>query len=83
MFRIHILVNPLVTNGFSHSYQMDESHFNFWGHQESLFIFVSFFDEIHVSKLNSPRWEVALCGFTSGAILFAYVPLKGGQAYRA
>ena len=35
---------------------------------------VSFFDEILVSKQNSPRWDAAFCGVTSEAILFAYVP---------
>ena len=24
-------------------------------------------------KLDSPRWDAAFCGVTSGAILFAYV----------
>ena len=40
----------------------------------SNFSFFSFFDEIHVSKLYSPRWDAAFCDVTSGAILFAYVP---------
>ena len=29
-----------------------------------------------MSKQNSPRWDAAFCGDTSGAILFANVPLK-------
>ena len=37
---------------------------------------ISFFDEIRVSNQNSPRWVAVSCGVTSGAILFAYVPLK-------
>ena len=37
-------------------------------------IFILFFDEIPLSKQNSPRWDAAFCGVTSGAILFAYVP---------
>ena len=34
-------------------------------------MFISFFDENHVSKQNSPRWDAAFCGVTSGEILFA------------
>ena len=33
--------------------------------------FISFFDKIPLSKQNSSRWDVAFCGVTSGAILFA------------
>ena len=64
-------IKPLVTNGLSHPYHLDESIFIFrsiWS------IFISFFNENNVSKQNSPRWEAAFCGVTSGAILFAYVP---------
>ena len=43
-------------------------------------IFISFFYEIPLSKQNSPRWDAAFCGGTSGAMLFAYVPQKGHQA---
>ena len=42
---------------------------------------VFFFDEISLSKQRSPRWDAAFCGITNGAILFAYAPLKGRQAY--
>ena len=45
------------------------------------FHFYFIFDEYRVSKENSPRWDAAFCGVTSGTILFAYVPLKGRQAY--
>ena len=38
------------------------------------FIFFIYFDEISFSKQNSPRWDAAFCGVTSGAMLFAYVP---------
>ena len=41
-------------------------------------IFISFFHEISLCKQNSPRWDAAFCGITSGAILFANVP---HQAY--
>ena len=70
-------INPLVTNGLSHSYHFDESTFIFKGHQEYfIFIFISFFDDNQVIKQNSPRWDAAFCGVTctSGAILFAYIP---------
>ena len=36
-----------------------------------IFHFISFSDKIHVSKQNSPTWDAASCGVTSGAILFA------------
>ena len=32
-----------------------------------------FFDENHICKQNSSRWDAAFCGVPSGAILFAYV----------
>ena len=62
-------INSLVTNGLSHSYHLDESTFIFRGIRSK---FSS--DENHLSKQNSPRWDAAFCGVTSGAILFAYVP---------
>ena len=70
-----ILMNPafypLVTDGLSHPYHLEESI----GHQELFFIFISFFDESRSSKRNTRlRWDAAFCGVTSGAILFAYVP---------
>ena len=75
------MLNPLMTNENSHHYHLDESIFIFRGIRSDLFIFYSFFDENHVSKQNSPRWDAAFCGVTSAAILFAYVPQKGCQAY--
>ena len=48
-------INPLVTNGLSHHYHLDESTFNFRG-SRSVF---SFFVESHVSKQNSPRCDAA------------------------
>ena len=63
-----IVINPLVTNGLSHPYHWDESIFILRGTRSIFFIFISFFDEIHVSKQNSPRWDAAFCGVTSGAI---------------
>ena len=35
--------------------------------------FIQFFEKNSLSKQNSPRWDAAFCGVTSGAILFAYV----------
>ena len=66
-------VNQFVTNGLSHPYTLDEFIFIFRG-VRCKFIFISFFDEIHLSKQNSPRWDAAFCGVTSEAILVAYVP---------
>ena len=44
-------------------------------------IFISYFDEISLSKQNSLRWDAAFCSVTSGAILFAYVQQIGHNAY--
>ena len=41
--------------------------------------FISFIDEIPLYKQNSPRWDAAFCGVTSGSMLYAYVPQKGRQ----
>ena len=38
--------------------------------------FYFIFYEIPISKQNSPRWDAAFCGVTSGAMVFAYVPQK-------
>ena len=62
--------NQYVTNGLSHPYHLDESIFIFKGIGNNFL----FFNENYVSKQNSPKWVAALCGVTSGAILFAYVP---------
>ena len=70
-----------MTNGLPHRYYLDESIFIFRGHRDLFFIFISFFDGNHVSKQNSPRLDSAFCGVTSGAILFAFFPYKGHQAY--
>ena len=71
--------NPYLTNGFSHNYQMDESTFIFRGVRSDFYFFISFFDVISLCKKNSPGWDAAFCGVTSGAMLFAYVPQKGRQ----
>ena len=69
-------LNPYLTNGFSHHYRLDESTFIFRGVMSDFFFlfFISFIVEFPPSKQNSPRWDAAFCGVTSGAILFAYVP---------
>ena len=69
----HSDLNPYMTNGFSHHYHLDESTVIIRDIMSD-FEFYSFFDEIPLSKQNSPRWDAAFCGVTSGAILFAYVP---------
>ena len=63
-------------NGFSHSYQLGESTFILRGIRSDFLFFISFFDEISLFKQNSPRWDTAFYGITSGAILFAYGPTK-------
>ena len=50
------------------------SPLSFYGRQECFLNFIQFFDENSLSKQNSPRYDAAFCGVTSGAILFAYVP---------
>ena len=69
-----VVINPYLTNGFSHRYQLDESTFIFRGVGSDFYFFIQFSDEIPLSKQDSPRWDAAFCGVTSGAILFAYVP---------
>ena len=57
------------------------SSLSFLGVLGVFFYFLShFFDEISMQQ-NSPRWDDAFCGFTSGAILFDDVPQKGRQSY--
>ena len=62
---VSVLSSPFVcahvTNGLSHPYHLDESTFSFRGIGNIIFISISFFDEIHVSKQNSPRWNAAFC----------------------
>ena len=68
-------------NGLSHPCHLDESILVFRGIRINIFISMSFFDKIQVSKQNSPSWDAAFCGVTSGAIPFAYVAKIGHQAY--
>ena len=72
---LHSKFNPLVTNGLSHCYHLDESTFIFRGIRSNFSFFISFFDENPVSKQNRPKWDAAFCGVTSGAILFAILEM--------
>ena len=45
----------------------------FLGTSGVIFHFYLISNENHVSQQNSPRWDAAFCGVTSGAILFACV----------
>ena len=67
------IINPYLTNGFSHHYHLEESTF-ILGALGVILNFIPFINENPLSKQNSPRWDAAFCGVTSGAILFAYVP---------
>ena len=67
---------PLMTNDLSCPYHLDESTVVFSGIGRNFSFLFSFFDENTMSKQNSPRCDAAICGVTSGAILFANVPLK-------
>ena len=73
-------INPLLTNGFSHHYQLGESTLILGVCRVIFIFFISFFNEISLCKQNSPIWDAAFCGVTSRAILFANVPQKGHQA---
>ena len=67
-------VEPYLTNGFSHHYDLGESTFNFRGVRNDFYFLSDFFYEISLCKQNSPRWDAVFCGVTSGAMLFAYAP---------
>ena len=69
------MINPYLTNEFSHCYQLGESSFIF-----RVLGVISNFYVIPLCKQNSPKWDAAFCGVTSGAMLFAYVPQKERQA---
>ena len=56
--------NQHVTNGLSHVDQIDESTFILRGSGSDFSLFL-FFDENHVIKQNSPRWDAAFRGVTS------------------
>ena len=75
-----LLFYPYLTNGFPVIIN-SVSPLSFLGVLGVIFVFYLIFDEISLCKQNSPRWDAAFCGVTSGAILFAYVPQKECQAY--
>ena len=76
-----IPINPYLTNGFSHHYQLGESTVILGASGVIFNCFIIFFNEFSLIKQNNPRWAAAFCGVTSGAMMFAYVPQKGRQAY--
>ena len=59
------MINVLVTNELSHSYHLDEST-HILGASGVISHFHFIFDESHLSKQNSPRWDATFCGDTSG-----------------
>ena len=61
-------INPYLTNRFSH--HLGESTFTLRGIRRDIEFLFYISDEIPLSKQNSPRWDAAICGVTSGAILF-------------
>ena len=63
-----------MTNGFSNRFHLGESTFIFRGIRSDFEFLFLFFDDIPLSKQNSPRWDATFSGVTSGAILFAFVP---------
>ena len=78
MFCLSMFIRKRQTlTGCSRRYHLDESTFisrDFLGASGVLFHFISFSRKNHISKQNSPRWDAAKRGVTSGAIMFAYVP---------
>ena len=54
--------NPLVTNGLSNPYHLDESTFILGASKFFHFQFI-----FQVSKQNSPRWDAAFCGVKNAA----------------
>ena len=71
MGMVQMTSNLHVTNGFP---ILCVSPFLFLGISGVNFHLYFIFYEKHVCKENSPRWDAAFCGVTSGAILFTYVP---------
>ena len=66
-------INPNKMRGVFDSYPLGESTFRL-GASELIFNFISFFDEIHVSKQKSLKSDAAFCGVIYRTILFVYVP---------
>ena len=74
LFTMMEVINPYLTNGFSHHYQLGESIFIFRDVRNDFEFLFHFFDKNSLSKQKSPRLDAAFCSVTSEAILFAYVP---------
>ena len=78
MFCLSMFIRKRHTlTGCSRRYHLDESTFiirGFLGASGVIFHFISFSGNNHIGKQNSPRWDAAKRGVTSGAIMFAYVP---------
>ena len=79
-YRHKKVINPYLTNGFSHHYLLGES-VSFLGVIFIYFYFLSHFSmkflcANRIAPDGTPRSAV-----TSGAMLFAFVPQKGRQAY--
>ena len=50
-YRLYLIrFNPFVTNGLSHPYNLGESISTFRNNSGAIFIFISFIDEIRLSK---------------------------------
>ena len=71
------VMNPIVAYGFAYPHHLE---YTFILDQSGVSNFIQLFDEIPLSNQNGPRWDVAFCGVTFRAMLFAYVPQKGRQA---
>ena len=75
---MYIPLNPYLPNGFSHHYQLGESTFVFRGVRSDFYFSMKFLCANGIAPDGTPH---SSCGVASGAILFAYVPQKGRQAY--
>ena len=52
-----LVMNPYLTNGFFHHYQLGEFTFIFRGVRSDFYFFIAFFYENSLSKQNGPRWD--------------------------
>ena len=75
LFRLHKNLNPLVTIGFSHTYEMDESAFIFRGSgSDFAFLFhfsIKFMEANRIVPDGSHIWGYSVCK----------CPIRGSQAY--
>ena len=70
------IINLSLTNGFAYHYHLGDCTASLRGSRSYSNFYLRIFDENPLSKQNSPRWDAAICGVTSGAMLFVYVPQK-------